>query len=117
MSGSPYCFFHRPEPQYETARLEARRKGGLALAAMLQARPVALAVDFSSADGVVATLTEAARLMLRAELDWRRFQALCNGGAKVLTAHSEAILDRRLAEVEKRLAAFGEEGEEDGDGV
>ena len=110
LAGKELCWFH--DPEIEADRQEARRRGGRASRAPL--KPVGIAFDVSSVDGILATLQAVGVALSEGKCDRsiaNTFGILCKNAAET---HKIVAFADRLKRIEERLQLRDKEEGADG---
>src|SRR2546426_8441122 len=99
MAGKELCWFH--DPDIEESRQQARRRGGRASRTPL--KPVGIAFDVSTVDGILATLQSVGAALSEGRCDRsvaNTFGILCKNAAET---HKVVAFEKRIDRLEKRL--------------
>ncbi len=97
---SPWCLMHQPNEAGREFHREMSRKGG---SAKLAAKPVDVAIDLSTPEGVVKTAQAVAEALASGRIDRARANSLSYLIHAAIASHKAVDNSRRIRKIERIL--------------
>jgi len=100
-----WCFHHRPDPETEAARQEARSKGGqVGKARTLD--PGAVQVDFQTTRDVTELLSSLCEWVLTGQIDAKTANAVVYAASAALRSLDQGDIEQRLEDLRAEIDAL-----------